>query len=403
MFSKLFSLTRTEPIRRTLGYYSLFTCLGLSIAVIGPTLPSLANQTHSSLANMGLVFFIWSMGYTLGVYLAGRAFDRIPGHTVLGVAQICAALMLILIPVVRSLWLLLVILACKGISEGFINAGANTLLVWTHGEKVSPFMNGLHFSFGLGAFISPLLMAQATGTPTAFHWVYWAIGVFALLAGLRILTLNGSPQPVHERKEDSGQISPTRSYYPLVFAAALFLFFYVGAEITFGGWVYTYGVTLKLVSSAGAAYLTSGFWLTFTIGRLVAVPAATRFTPKQILPVALLGCLTVLALALLLPGSRTVLWIMTLGLGFCMAPIWPTGFTLAGQTFPLTGRLSSIVLLGDSIGTMVLPGLVGRVIETNGPSAMIILLFGSFILTTVAFVSMLRLHARRSSAAITPN
>ena len=396
MLKKLISLTRPDAIRRTFGYYSLFICLGLSIAVIGPTLPSLGNQTHTSLGNMGLVFLIWSMGYTLGTYVAGRVFDRVPGHPVLGVAQICAALLLIFIPEAPWFWLLLVILACKGISEGFINAGANTLLVWTHGEKVSPFMNGLHFSFGLGAFISPLLVAQATGTPTTFHWVYWVIGVFALLAGLRMLTLKGSPPPVHASKEDPGQISSMRNYYPLIIAATLFLFFYVGAEITFGGWVYTYGVTLKLVSSAGAAYLTSGFWLTFTIGRLISVPAATRFTPKQILQVALFGCLSILALAMIFPGSRTVLWIMALGLGFFMAPIWPTGFTLAGQSFPLTGRISSIVLLGDSSGTMVLPGLVGRVIETSGPPAMITLIFGSLILTTIAFVFMLRLRPKMS-------
>jgi MFS transporter, FHS family, Na+ dependent glucose transporter 1 len=290
----------------------------------------------------------------------------------------------------------LVILACKGIFEGVINAGANTLLVWTHGEKVSPFMNGLHFSFGLGAFISPLLVAQALGTPTAFHWVYWSIGGFALLAGLRILTLKGSPLPLQEQKKDSGTIASLRSYYPLIIAATLFLFFYVGAEITFGGWIYTYGVTLMLVNSAGAAYLTSGFWLSFTIGRLISIPAAIRFTPKQILTVALLGCLSILALAMLLPGSRTVLWILALGLGFCMAPIWPAGFTLAGQSFPLTGRLSSIVLLGDSFGTMVLPWLVGRVIETNGPPAMLALIFSSLILTMVAFVCMLYLRPERS-------
>ncbi len=344
---------------------------------------------------MGLVFVIWSMGYTLGTYLAGRIFDDVPGHSVLGVAQICAALLLIFIPEARSFWLLLVILACKGIAEGFINAGANTLLVWTHGEKVSPFMNGLHFSFGLGAFISPLLVAWAVGTPTTFHWVYWVIGVFSLLAGLRILTLKGSPCR-YMHKASSGQNIPLRSYYPLIIAATLFLFFYVGAEITFGGWVYTYGVTLKLISSSGAAYLTSGFWLTFTIGRLISVPAATRFTPKQILQVALLGCLSILGLAMILPGSRTVLWVMALGLGFCMAPIWPAGFTLAGQSFPLTGRVSSIVLMGDSTGTMVLPGLVGKVIESSGPPAMIILIFGSLILTSIALVFLLRLRPKMS-------
>lgn len=398
--NKFTSLIRTDAIRRTFGYYSLFFCLGLSIAVIGPTLPSLGNQTHSSLGELGLVFLIWSMGYTLGTYLSGRMYDRVPGHPVLGVAQICAAILLLLIPAARSFWLLLLILVCKGIAEGFINSGTNTLLVWTHGEKVGPFMNGLQFFFGVGAFISPLFVAQALGTSTSFHWVYWGIGMFAMLAGLRMLTLKNSPSPIHAQAQDSGKNVPQKSFYPLVLVAALLLFFYVGAEITFSGWLYTYAVTLKLVSSAGAAYLTSDFWLTFTIGRLIAVPAATRFTPKQVLLVTLFGCLAILGMAMLIPGSQMILWIMAIGLGLCMGPIWPAAFTLAGQSFPLTGRTSSIVLLGDSSGTMVLPWLVGRVIETNGPPAMLVLIFGSLFLSLMAFLGLQFLRTKRSGVLV---
>jgi MFS transporter, FHS family, Na+ dependent glucose transporter 1 len=400
MINKLISLTRTDAIRRTFGYYSLFICLGLSIAIIGPTLPSLANQTHASLGELGLVFLIWSMGYTLGTYLSGRIYDRTPGHTVLGVAQICAAILLMLIPAARWLWLLLAILACKGIAEGFINTGSNALLVWTHGEKVAPFMNGLQFFFGVGAFISPLFVALALGTSTSFHWVYWGIGIFALLAGLRMLTLKNSPSPVRAQKDDSGRIVSQKSYYPLVFVATLLLFFYVGAEITFSGWVYTYAVALKLVSSEVAAYLTSGFWLTFTISRLVAVPVSTRFAPKQVLLVTILGCLAILAVAMLIPGSQIILWIMSIGLGLSMGPIWPAAFTLAGQSFPLTGKISSIVLLGDSSGTMVLPWLVGRVIETNGPSAMLVLVFGSLLLSLVTFLGMLFLRTKQPGVQV---
>jgi FHS family Na+ dependent glucose MFS transporter 1 len=172
----------------------------------------------------------------------------------------------------------------------------------------------------------------------------------------------------------------------------LFLFFYVGAEITFGGWVYTYAVTLNLASAAGAAYLTSAFWLAFTIGRLISIPAATRFAPKQVILAALSGCLSILALGIIFSGSSTVLWVMALGLGFCMAPVWPTGFTLAGQSINLTGKITGVILLGDSFGGMVLPTLVGQVIEGSGPRAMVYLVFGSLVLNLLAFTGMLRLR-----------
>ena len=392
MLSKLLASTKNEAIRRTFGYYFLFICLGLDMAIGGPTLPALAAQTGSRLGQMGLLFLASSSGYTLGTLVSGRIFDRVRGHPVMGMAQLFVAALLVLIPLVPWLWVLLAILACKGFAEGFINTGANVLLLWTHGEKVSPFMNGLHFFFGLGAFLSPLLVAQVVGTVGGYRWAYWILAAIATLAGLRMLTMAGNPRPASAR--DGEPVQPGRGPIPvpLILSAMLFLFFYVGAEVTFGGWVYTYAVTLNLASLAGAAYLNSVFWLAFTVGRLISIPAATRFKPKQVILAALLGCLSILIPGMVFFNSSTVLWLMAIGLGFCMAPIWPTGFTLAGQSIDLNGRLASIVLLGDSVGGMVLPSAVGQVIESAGPRAMISLIFGSLVLNLLAFVAMLRLR-----------
>jgi FHS family Na+ dependent glucose MFS transporter 1 len=392
MLKKIISFTNNDAIRRTFGYYSLFVCLGLSTAITGPTLPALAAQTGSRLGQMGLLFLASSIGYTLGTMVSGRVFDRVRGHPVMGIAQLFVAALIFFVPLTPWFWVLLAILVCQGFAGGFINTGANILLVWTHGEKVGPFMNALHFFFGLGAFLSPFLVAQVVDIQGGYRWAYWALAAIALLVGLRMVTMKGSPQPTHAR--DSEPARPARGPipYPLVISAMLFLFFYVGAEITFGGWVYTYAVTLKLASIAGAAYLTSAFWLAFTVGRLISIPAATRFKPKQVILVALLSCLSILALGMIFFNSSTVLWLMAIGLGFCMAPIWPTGFTLAGQSINLTGRLTGIILLGDSFGGMVLPSAVGQVIESTGPRAMVYLIFGSLVLNLLAFTGMLRLR-----------
>jgi MFS transporter, FHS family, Na+ dependent glucose transporter 1 len=391
MLEKLHTFTRNDAIRRTFGYYSLFICLGLGSAITGPTLPSLAAQTHTSLGSMGLLFLAGAIGYTLGTIVSGRVFDRMHGHPIMGIAEIFVAAMLLLVPFTPWFWLLLVIVVCQGFACGFINTGANTLLVWTHGEKVGPFMNGLHFFFGLGAFLSPFLVAQVISINGGYRLAYWILSAFTLLVGLRMLTLKDSPQPTHARNGKSVRPAPGPVPYPLVISAMLFLFFYVGAEITFGGWVYTYAITLKLASAAGAAYLTSAFWLAFTIGRLISIPAATRFTAKQVILAALFSCLVVLALGISFWGSSLALWIMAIGLGFCMAPIWPTGFTLAGQSVNLTGRVAGIILLGDSLGGMILPTLVGKVIVGSGARSMVYLVFGSLVLNLLAFMGMLRL------------
>ncbi|HVM70947.1 MAG TPA: MFS transporter [Anaerolineales bacterium] len=392
MFSKISTFIRNDAIRRTFGYYFLFICLGLDAAVIGPTLPALAGQTSSRLGEMGLVFLVGSIGYTAGTIISGRFFDRLPGHPVLGIAQIFAAILIFFIPLATSLWVLLAILACKGFAEGFINTGANALLVWTHAEKVAPFMNALHFCYGLGATLSPFLVAQFIGVTGGYHWAYWALAVVAALAGLRMLTMSGSPHPTRAQNQATARHPASPVPYALVLSAMAFLFFYVGAEITFGGWLYTYAVTLKLASIAGAAYLTSVFWAAFTVGRLISIPAATRFKPEQVILTALVLCLSILAVGIVFSGSSRVLWLMAIGLGFCMAPIWPTGFTLAGQSITLTGRLTGVILLGDSLGGMVLPSAVGKIIEGSGPRTMVYLVFGSLVLNLLAFAGLLRLR-----------
>lgn len=94
--STLSALRTNVALRRTVGYYLLFLCLGLNMGVLGPTLPALAEQTHAALGQMGLVFLAGSIGYTIGTVVGGRIFDRARGHPVLGLAQLGVAAMILL-------------------------------------------------------------------------------------------------------------------------------------------------------------------------------------------------------------------------------------------------------------------------------------------------------------------
>jgi FHS family Na+ dependent glucose MFS transporter 1 len=390
--SRSINFIRTDAMRWTMLYYWLFICLGLSIGLIGPTLPSLANQTQTLVGDLGAVFTVSAVGALLGTLLGGRLFDRVRGHRALGIAQLASAALIALYPAIPSAWLLLVVVTVKGLTDGFINTGANTLLVWTHKEKSSPYMNALHFFFGLGAFLAPILVAQVIDIPGGYRYAFWVLALFSGLAGLFMFAQQKNPQ--HEHATTAVE-EKTRINYGVVIAAMLFLFFYVGAEIAFSGWIYTYALQLNLANEETAAYLTSAFWLTFTLGRLASIPLAIRFRPQQLIAAALTGCLVILGLAFVMQPSSTFAWILAMVLGFCMAPIWPSGFTLAGQSVRLTSRVSGIILLGDSLGFMVLPWIVGQVLQGVGPQALTTLVFLSLVGNLVAFVVILRL--RRTS------
>jgi len=378
--------------RNTFGYYSLFVCIGLGTAILGPTIPDLARQTGTTVARIGAIIFVGSIGYTGGTLLGGRLFDRLRGHALLGVAELISAGCLVFFPVTRWLWLLLALSCCRGVADGMVNTGGNTLLVWTHGEKASPFMNGLHFCFGLGAVLSPLLVGWLITLPGGYRWAYWAVAAFDALAGLSVLAMGGSPDPrEHTRRAREAHGRAGGIAYVPIALSGLYLFAYVGAEISFGSWVSTYARELQLATAAGAAFLASAFWLSFTIGRGISIAVAIRFTPRQVIPAALTACLALSAVLILLPPSSALLWTIAVALGFFMAPLWPSGFTLAGQVVALSAFTSGLVLLGDSFGGMVLPALTGTVMEASGEHMSLslpLLVFGSLAVCLLAYLAL---------------
>jgi fucose permease len=72
-----------------------------------------------------------------------------------------------------------------------------------------------------------------------------------------------------------------------------------------------------------------------------------------------------------------------------MAPIWATGYNLTGQAIKLTATISSIIILGDSLGAVVLPWVTGQAIERLGAQTMPRLVFASLTINALIFVIML--------------
>ena len=391
-----------EKIRSTLGYYLLFISLGFGLGITGPALPSLAEQTGSSLGAIGSIFLVGASGGMLGTLIGGRILDRVShGHIVLGLAQLLSAVLLAATPLAGSLPVLLLIVFFSGLPGGMINAGANTLLMWTHEKKAGPYINGLHFAFGLGAFLAPTVFAQVLNFGFTYEYSYWALAGLALPISLFLLFLPGSPSQPEQHENKTEARGNLIKAIPAIVTAMLFLFFYVGSELTYGNWIYTYAITLNLADATQAAYLTSGFWLSFTIGRAFSIPIAARFNPKQILTTAFVGGLGTLAFAVILPPSITLLWVTTLAIGFFFAPIWATGYNLAGQSIKLTATISSIIILGDSFGGVVLPWVTGQAIERLGAASMPRLVFFSLVLNAIMFAIMLK--QRRKTTQIVPN
>jgi len=361
---------RRQALFQTLGYYAAFIALGLVSASLGPTLPGLAKNTSSQLSHISLLFAARSSGYLAGSLLGGRLYDRIAGHPVMSGSVLLMAAMMGAAPLLTQLALLAGAIFALGMAEGALDVGGNTLLVWVHQEKVGPFMNGLHFFFGVGAFLSPLIVAWAMPEDGAIVRAYWTLALLQLPAALWLVRTS-SPAG----HAASAAASSERPSGRLVALIVLFFFLYTGAEVAFGGWIYSYAVGLRLSSHAVAAYLTSAFWGALTIGRLVAVPIALRLPPRSVLFADCVGCLVSLGVLLLGSQSLVATFVGTCGVGFSMASIFPAALSLAQGRMRITGRVTGWFFVGASGGGMTLPWLIGQFFDAVGPRATMVILF----------------------------
>ena len=375
------------------GYFAAFIGIGLAEAVLGRTLPDLAAQTGTVTSEISFLFIARAAGYLLGALLAGRLYDRLPGHPVMASVLIILAVTLVLIPLMPLLWLLTIVLLILGMAQSVVDVGGNTLLVWVHRRQVGPYMNGLHFFFGVGAFLAPVVIAQAVLLSGGISWGYW------VLAGLMVpvaIWLLPWPSPKAESlPEDS---AAGRVNYGLIALLALFFFFFVGAEVSYGGWIYSYAVAVGLPGETTATYLNSAFWGALTLARLLTIPLAIRLRPRYLLIMDLAGCLLSLVLVLLWPTSLIIIWVGTIGAGFFLASIFPTTITLAERNLTVTGQTTSYFIVGASLGSMAVPWLIGQLFEPVGPQMMMLIILISLVLATAVFAVLIYRLERGKSA-----
>ncbi|MBI3244023.1 MAG: MFS transporter [Chloroflexi bacterium] len=387
------SIKRPRTVAYLVGYYAAFIGLGLMSAILGPTLPGLAAQTRTTLSEISVLFVAKSVGYIAGSLLSGRLYDRLPGHPILALAVLLATASLILIPFTPLLWVLFVVILALGMAEAAIDVGGNTLLVWVFGEKVGPYMNGLHFMFGAGAAIAPLIVARVILLSGGITWAFWVLAFLVFPAALWVSRVPSPAAHVAARAAREDRVN-----YVLVALVAAFFFLYVGAEVGFGSWIFTYATRLKLADEATAAYLTSAFWGALTAGRLLAIPVAARLRPRTILAIDLLGCLFSVGLILGWADSAVAVWVGAGGLGLFMASVFPTTLTFVERRMTITGGLTSLFFVGGSLGAMFLPWLIGQLFERAGPPVTMMIVFSALLLDAVVFVALMIYAPRRSQS-----
>ena len=388
-------LPKPHKLRIAASYYAAYLLLGVMLTSVGPCMDDLQAQSGSSKAAVGFLVVVLSLGYMSGSMLGGRLYGRLVGHRVLAVSLLGAALLTFPIPWLSALWLLIAAFFLIGLALGIMDVGGNTLLVWLYGPDVPPHMNALHLCFGIGAFIGPLIMngfAAATGSATDTYWLYAALMVPVVFWLARM----PSPESPPAADVAPGIGSALRRHWILVALISAFFFLHMGAELVFGAYITSYADDLFYTESL-ARVVNSMFWGGLVAGRLLAIPLAMRLRAGGMLRIDLVGAAVGIGLVLLLPDSTAALWAGTIVLGMSIASLIPSSINFAGERMPITGQITALFLVGGSLGSTVLPLIVGQLYgdaPTQRPEMMVYVTAAAIAAAIVLFAAM-TVHTRR--------
>ncbi len=355
---------RHELRSTSYAYYAAFVALGMFAGMLGPSLDVFKERTSSTNGEIAILFTISAVGYVIGGVISGRVFDRRRGHPVIVAGLFGAAIAVLLMTLATTLVVLAILMAAMGFATSAVDTGGNTLLTWLHGENLGPWMIALHAAFGVGSASVPLFLGLSRSATHSINMGLLAMAVVGVLAGAILLRRPSPMFSATDRASATTATKPAPTQLALIVAAAFF-FVYVGLEIGFAGWVYTFARD-RGFSKWSASALTSTFWWAFTAGRVLGIGVARRLSASAQI---LLDVVVTLVGAGMLVASSSVpalLWVGTIVLGLGLATMFPAMINIANERVAVTGGVTSWFIGGAGAGSAVLPWVIGRLFDRSG-------------------------------------
>lgn len=366
--------------------------IGMTISIVGPSLPDLAARTGSSLSAIGVLVSAIFLGAVPSQLATGPLNDRFGTRRPLAAGFSLSTVGLFGILTQTSFPAVLATAVMVGAGNGLIAVSIIVLSMKTFPERSAGALSFVNMFFGVGAICGPLIagqMVRTTGSTVPAFGV-----VIAILATLFVLLLF-LDAPGRVLRPAGAQTGKAIAGSPALWIVALLVLIYAGTENGVTAWSTTTIAQGTGADRATAAMVTSAFWVALTGGRLAAVVFGARLKPERILTlclsVASIGGLGLVAAQgnLVLSGAAFVV------IGFAFGPIFPTSLSIAGRLFPESpGMVTSTVVACASLGSILIPWVQGVLLDRGGPSASILLTLVAEIVMLVFILAGLRITGR---------
>lgn len=369
----------------TLSYFFVFGMVGLIFSIGGPLMPSLVKQTNSTFRAFGAILAIGPIGYMAGSWLGGQLYDRFSGHRILALTLLLISTAMVFVPKISALWVLIPISLLIAVGGAVLEVGSNLMLIWVHESHVGPFLNGLHFFFGFGALLGPIIAAQVINLGKPIVIAYRVIAIIAIPIALFIFSQQSPKRNINDGLLHNGDLTAGQAQLVIL---CLLIIFSAGIKSSIGTWIFTYTTTTGISSETAASYLTSMFWGMLTFGRLIGIPISIRFRPRRIVLVGLIGGLVSIAILLLKPTSLSFVRLGVCGLGLSLGPQVPNLLSLAEEMGYSSGKSTGFLFAAMGAGGLVMPVLISQLFKSVGPQILLITIVTSAIISLMTFTTL---------------
>jgi len=339
---------------------------GMGVALVGSVKVALARKLQIDETRVGGLVSMFGFAMIPVILSVGFLTDLVGKQPVVIGGSVMMAASLVLLAQAKRYWqaLLGVLLLSAGWAT-LINV-INPLSLYAFGGTEAYALNLACFYFGLGAFVTPLIIAfllRKVGLAAALL----ILAGFALVTGLLATGVDFSAlTPTAPATQTATTAAPgmtTLLTDAMMWLCALAMVFYSPLEASMAAWATTH-LGQQGVREGIASGVLSAFWLTFMASRLVTAFALPAEGETALVLGLSLVCIAVLA-GVAWGRGRTVAVAMVIAAGLVFGPIFPTIMAvLLGHFEPsVHGRAVGLFFAIGGIGWTTIPLLMGAYAE----------------------------------------
>ncbi|CAG5120535.1 unnamed protein product [Candidula unifasciata] len=208
---------------------------------------------------------------------------------------------------------------------------------------------------------------------TNVHFAFLIGGLISILVSvpflITLLTFNKSNSNVQERTDPAIQERKLPLLLTVFLAVLLFLYylFYCSIEVTFNSYILVFIVKhFENIGTHEAAYILTYYWALFATGRFFSIFTSKYLPARKLLYIHL--TMIASALAGLIAGALLnrfdIVTVFSCLMGLSCSATLAAGFSWTeAELMKVTGPISAVILIGASTGPMVVPFVVGHLVE----------------------------------------